>query len=257
MPWRREWQCTPVFLPGEFRGQRSLAGYSPWACKESDRTERLITLLEYFLCAKHFAKCFVSISLICLYGGHCFLFHFTGENTEQMYWVTCPKLQGWMCSRQSGSRVLRYNLIEKERRQISVFVSLYSFGSDVKHRDDINLLLTGLAVRGLVFLWEKSQLQTQNFLSLFNWSCGLRIFNPETKYHDIFKFAKLINKVYETKWEQMVGCKKTSPLPATLVFVVQSLSCVWLFVTPQTVAHQAPLSSTVSWSLLKSMSIEI
>ena len=73
-----------------------------------------------------------------------------------------------MCSRQSGSRVLRYNLIEKERRQISVFVSLYSFGSDVKHRDDINLLLTGLAVRGLVFLWEKSQLQTQNFLSLFN-----------------------------------------------------------------------------------------
>ena len=28
-PWRREWQSTPVFLPGEFHGQRSLAGYSP------------------------------------------------------------------------------------------------------------------------------------------------------------------------------------------------------------------------------------
>ena len=28
--WRREWQSTPVFLPGEFYGQRSLAGYSPW-----------------------------------------------------------------------------------------------------------------------------------------------------------------------------------------------------------------------------------
>ena len=28
-PWRREWQPTPVFLPGEFHGQRSLAGYSP------------------------------------------------------------------------------------------------------------------------------------------------------------------------------------------------------------------------------------
>ena len=27
---------TPVFLPGEFHGQRSLAGYSPWGCKESD-----------------------------------------------------------------------------------------------------------------------------------------------------------------------------------------------------------------------------
>ena len=30
IPWRREWQPTPVFLPGESRGQRNLAGYSPW-----------------------------------------------------------------------------------------------------------------------------------------------------------------------------------------------------------------------------------
>ena len=30
IPWRMEWQPTPVFLPGEFHGQRSLAGYSPW-----------------------------------------------------------------------------------------------------------------------------------------------------------------------------------------------------------------------------------
>ena len=31
----------PVFLPGEFQGQRSLAGYGPWGCKELDITERL------------------------------------------------------------------------------------------------------------------------------------------------------------------------------------------------------------------------
>ena len=30
IPWRKEWQPTPVFLPGEFCGQRSLVGYSPW-----------------------------------------------------------------------------------------------------------------------------------------------------------------------------------------------------------------------------------
>ena len=41
IPWRREWQPTPVFLPGEFHGQRCLAGYSPWGGKESDTTERL------------------------------------------------------------------------------------------------------------------------------------------------------------------------------------------------------------------------
>ena len=35
-PWRRKWQPTPVFLPGESHGQRSLVGYSPWGRKESD-----------------------------------------------------------------------------------------------------------------------------------------------------------------------------------------------------------------------------
>ena len=39
--WRRKWQPTPVFLPGESHGQRSLAGYSPWGRKESDPTEQL------------------------------------------------------------------------------------------------------------------------------------------------------------------------------------------------------------------------
>ena len=39
IPWRRKWQPTPVFLPGESHGQRSLAGYSPWGCKESDTIE--------------------------------------------------------------------------------------------------------------------------------------------------------------------------------------------------------------------------
>ena len=41
IPWRREWQPTPVFLPEKFHGLRSLAGYSPWGHKESDTTEQL------------------------------------------------------------------------------------------------------------------------------------------------------------------------------------------------------------------------
>ena len=39
VPWRRTGQPTPVLLPGESHGQRSLAGYSPWDCKESDKTK--------------------------------------------------------------------------------------------------------------------------------------------------------------------------------------------------------------------------
>ena len=41
LKWRRKWQPTPVFLPGESHGQWSLAGYSPWSRKESDMTEWL------------------------------------------------------------------------------------------------------------------------------------------------------------------------------------------------------------------------
>ena len=39
IPWRREWLPTPVFLPGESNGHRSLVGYSPWGHTELDRTE--------------------------------------------------------------------------------------------------------------------------------------------------------------------------------------------------------------------------
>ena len=39
--WRRKWQPTLIFLPGEFHGWRSLAGYSPWGHKELDTAERL------------------------------------------------------------------------------------------------------------------------------------------------------------------------------------------------------------------------
>ena len=41
IPWRRKWQPTPVFLPGESDGWRSLVGYNPWGHKESDRNEWL------------------------------------------------------------------------------------------------------------------------------------------------------------------------------------------------------------------------
>ena len=41
IPWRRKQQPTPVYLPEKFHGQRNLAGYSPWGCKQLDTTERL------------------------------------------------------------------------------------------------------------------------------------------------------------------------------------------------------------------------
>ena len=39
--WMSAWEPTPVSLPGESHGQKSLASYSPWGRKESDLTEKL------------------------------------------------------------------------------------------------------------------------------------------------------------------------------------------------------------------------
>ena len=39
IPWRREWLPIPVFLPGEFYGERNLVGYSPWGSQKSDTTK--------------------------------------------------------------------------------------------------------------------------------------------------------------------------------------------------------------------------
>ena len=52
IPWRKEWQATPVFLPGQSHGQRSLVGYSPGVRKEWDMTEqrtRSLTVIGIYL----------------------------------------------------------------------------------------------------------------------------------------------------------------------------------------------------------------
>ena len=65
IPWRRKWQPTPVFLPGESHGWRSLVGYSPRGCKESDTTEQL-----------HFLSFFKinSLSHLCIFSLDCLFF---------------------------------------------------------------------------------------------------------------------------------------------------------------------------------------
>ena len=45
--WSRKWQPTPVFLPGKFHGQRSLAGYNAWGHKKLDMTEHACMHIYY------------------------------------------------------------------------------------------------------------------------------------------------------------------------------------------------------------------
>ena len=60
MPWRRERLPTPVFLPGEFHGQRSLAGYSQSAQEELDMTEWLTLEMNQ----KDYSKCCLVVRVI-------------------------------------------------------------------------------------------------------------------------------------------------------------------------------------------------
>ena len=62
IPWRRIWQPTPVFLPGESRGQRSVAGHSAPGCKELDRTERAHTHNMLFSLSSEILMNTISIS---------------------------------------------------------------------------------------------------------------------------------------------------------------------------------------------------
>ena len=64
IPWRREWQLTPVVLPGEFHGQGSLAGYSPWGRQESGMIERLTLSLaqRYWVCGTSMFSIFPTLT---------------------------------------------------------------------------------------------------------------------------------------------------------------------------------------------------
>ena len=55
-PGQRKWHSPPVFLPRKSHGQRSLRGYNPWGCKQSDTAERLILSLCYWGTSKKMAN---------------------------------------------------------------------------------------------------------------------------------------------------------------------------------------------------------
>ena len=58
IPWKRKWQLAPVCLPGKFHGQRSLVGYSPWGCKESDTSEHTNVDISHTI-----SKCHILLTL--------------------------------------------------------------------------------------------------------------------------------------------------------------------------------------------------
>ena len=88
-PLEEVWQPTPVFLPGESHGQRSLAGYSPGGCQESDTPEHLTSLIHSGV----FLPGVSSESAIHIHIPPLFRF-FSHIQVIAEYWVEFPVLYG-------------------------------------------------------------------------------------------------------------------------------------------------------------------
>ena len=87
--WRRKWQPTPVFLPGESHGRRSLVGCSPWGRTESDTTEatwqqqqQYIFIFSYRI-YHHFSRWSTHICIHCLDIGERSLLMYVKEQKNQ------------------------------------------------------------------------------------------------------------------------------------------------------------------------------
>ena len=109
IPWRRKWQPTLVFLPRKSQGQRSLVGYSPQGCKESDTTKQLtlfsfiIYIYIYYRISLFFNKGSYTITLFCiLFFSHYILLlpswlrasSFFSYNCITLYFVVQQNLHG-------------------------------------------------------------------------------------------------------------------------------------------------------------------
>ena len=86
IPWRRKWEPTPVFLPGKFHRQKSLAACSPWDCKEWTRRSDLVHTCV-FRCLSEGAPG------VALCGDH-ITFYTLGEVTTWSANLDCPSTSG-------------------------------------------------------------------------------------------------------------------------------------------------------------------
>ena len=79
IPWTRQWQLIPIFLPGKSHGQSSLVGYSPWGHKESSTTKQRrayassttyhspLFVSIYIYVPKGYEWCLISLFILCQY----------------------------------------------------------------------------------------------------------------------------------------------------------------------------------------------
>ena len=128
-PWvrkilRRKWQPTPVFLPGESHGQRSLVGYSTRGCKESDTTEHT---RDYAGRSQHCSPCSDTVIPRCIQ--HLF-------RPETWAWEMCPLHWGLLRRNRNTFSMLLPSLIitslPKRRCSVVCMLEWRRYGTEFK-----------------------------------------------------------------------------------------------------------------------------
>ena len=91
IPWGREWQPTPIFLPGKSHGQRSLVGYSPWGCRirhnwvTKRHTVADQSRVQIFL--HSYASIFILMNILFLLGGRRLMVQVVGGKKLLVMWL--------------------------------------------------------------------------------------------------------------------------------------------------------------------------
>ena len=242
------WQPTPVSLSGESYGQRSLVGQSPWGRKESDMTEHTrVHTYPYNAYNKTAAKGFyyssilsmksiVQLSFYIIAIFVCGICH-TCEISNlvfKLWWVIIYRHNTWIFRLlrevMESATALRFLFSEMHLFSFLFWVLWTGFRGCSR--------LTGTCMHAQLCL---------TFFDPMDWN------PPGSSVYGIFQ-ARILEwvAIFSSSWSSNPRIEPTSPTFSS----VQSLSHVWLFVTPWTVAHQASLSITNFQSLCKLMSIE-
>ena len=286
--WRRQWHPTPVLLPGKSHGRRSLVGCSPWGREESDMTERL-----HF----HFSVSCIGegngnpLHCSCLEnprdgGAWWAAVYGVAQSWTQLKWlrslaayiqeIVLTKLLSLCCA--CGQSCL--TLCDPMHCQVSLSMefSRQEYWSGVPFPSPGDLPNSGIkptspaipALAGGIFttvlseklfkIWAKHIPWIHLFNSInvpVRWvvllSSHFKDEESEAQGSKVFFFSQVTK--LGSSWVRI--WTKLQALRHSVSQSVQSLSCVQLFVTPWTAAHQASLSITNSQSLPKPMSIKL